>query len=146
MDLLALAKNPQDLNVAELVAKLLAREKELEVEAGLIAEKRDEYWRHIAVLTSFSYTNADSEKVIALAPQVFKKDDRIKFTHWPGRTAKVARFWDPADAARAFPYGLRGAAKPPYRDGVVEATFVDLDPTGKAYPTEIAAGTSAQKV
>ena len=79
-------------------------------------------------------------------PREFKKDDRVKFTHWPGRTAKVARFWGPADAAKVFPHGVKGAAKPPYRDGVVEATFEDLDPNGKPWPVEIAAGTSVQQV
>ena len=77
--------------------------------------------------------------------RTFAPGQRIKFTHWPGRTAVVARVWDPDDAAQRFPYGVKGAAKPPYKDGVVEATFVDLDPTnGKPYPNEIAAGTSIQ--
>ncbi len=79
-------------------------------------------------------------------PQSFAPGERIKFTHWPGCTAKVARFWNPTEAAKAFPHGVKGAEKPPYRDGVVEATFEDLDPNGKAWPVEIASGTFAQKV
>ena len=77
----------------------------------------------------------------------FKDGDLIKFTHWPGRTAKVKAFHKPKDAATRYPHGVRGASKPPYPDGVVEAEFLDFDPqTGKPYPIEIASGTYAEKV
>jgi len=69
---------------------------------------------------------------------------RVKFAHWPGRTAVVTGFLNPDQAARAFLNGVKGAAKPPYRNGVVQARFEDLDPNGKAYPDEFAAGTSVE--
>lgn len=81
------------------------------------------------------------------AAKIFAKGDRINFTHWPGRTAEVKAFHDPTVAATKFPHGVRGASKPPYPDGVVEAEFLDFDPqTGKPYPIEIASGTYAKKV
>ena len=61
VDLLALATNPQGLDVVELVAKLLAREKELEEQAIRIAAQREEYRRHIGALVSLTYTNAASK-------------------------------------------------------------------------------------
>ena len=61
VDLLALAKDPQGVDVAELEAKLMAREKELEEEAGRTAKKRAEYWRHIGALTFLS----DTQKALA---------------------------------------------------------------------------------
>jgi hypothetical protein len=77
----------------------------------------------------------------------FKKDELIRFTHWPGRTAKVKEWYNPNAAKARFPHGVRGASKPPYLDGVVEAEFLDFDPqTGKPYPIEIASGTYAEKV
>jgi tetratricopeptide (TPR) repeat protein len=56
VDLMALAKNPKGLDVAELEAKLMARERELEEEAGRTAKKRAEYWRHIGALAFLSDT------------------------------------------------------------------------------------------
>ncbi len=58
----------------------------------------------------------------------------------------VVNFWPPAEAAKAFPHVVRGGKGPPYVDGVVEAKFDDLDPNGKPYPNEVAAGTSAHKL
>ncbi len=79
--------------------------------------------------------------------KTFAAKDRIKFSHWPGRTAEVKVFHKPDAAKQRFPHGVRGASKPPYPDGVVEAEFLDFDPqTGKAYPVEIASGTYAEKV
>ncbi len=78
-------------------------------------------------------------------PRVFAVNDRIRFTHWPGRTATVTHFWNPVDAARAFPNGVKGAAGPPYVDGVVRARFDDHDLKGMPYPYEVAAGTSVQR-
>jgi tetratricopeptide (TPR) repeat protein len=71
VDLLALAKNPQGLDPAELEAKLMAREKELEEEAGRTAKKRAEYWRHFGALAFLSDTQkalAAYEKATALDP------------------------------------------------------------------------------
>jgi tetratricopeptide (TPR) repeat protein len=71
VDLLALAKNPQGVDVTELEAKLMAREKELEEEAGRTARKRAEYWRHIGALAFLSDTQkalATYEKATALDP------------------------------------------------------------------------------
>jgi tetratricopeptide (TPR) repeat protein len=56
VDLLALAKNPLGVDTAELEAKLMAREKELEEEAGRTAKKRAEYWRHIGALAFLNDT------------------------------------------------------------------------------------------
>ena len=50
VDLLALAKNPRGIDVAELEAKLIARVKELEGEVHDTAVKRAGYWRHIGAL------------------------------------------------------------------------------------------------
>ncbi len=50
VDLLALAKDPKGIDPAELEAKLMAREKELESEARSTAVKRAGYWRHIGAL------------------------------------------------------------------------------------------------
>ena len=73
VDLLALAKNPQGVDIGELEAKLMAREKELEKEleeeAGLNARKRAEYLRHIGALAFLSDTHkalAAYEKATAL--------------------------------------------------------------------------------
>ncbi len=57
VDLLTLAKNPQGIGVAELEAKLMAREKELEAEAHSTAVKRAEYWRHIGALAFLQDTH-----------------------------------------------------------------------------------------
>ncbi len=61
VDLLALAKNPKDVDVAELEKKLMNREKELEVEAGRNAKKRAKYWRHIGALAFLG----DTQKALA---------------------------------------------------------------------------------
>ena len=61
VDLLALAKDPKGLDIAELEAKLTAREKELGEEAGRTARKRAEYWRHIGALAFF----CDTQKALA---------------------------------------------------------------------------------
>ncbi len=71
VDLLALAKDPKGLDVAELEAKLMAREKELEEETSRTVKKRAEYWRHIGALTFLSDTQkalAAYEKATALDP------------------------------------------------------------------------------
>ncbi len=71
VDLLALAKNPQGIDIGELEAKLMAREKELEEEAGRTAKKRAEYWRHIGALAFLSNTQkalAAYQKAIDLDP------------------------------------------------------------------------------
>jgi tetratricopeptide (TPR) repeat protein len=71
VDLLALAKDPMGIDVGELEAKLMAREKELEEEAGRTARKRAEYWRHIGALAFLSNTQkalAAYEKATALDP------------------------------------------------------------------------------
>jgi hypothetical protein len=84
--------------------------------------------------------------LIPQSPKEFKVDELIRFTYWPGRTAKVKAFHIPKVAATRYPHGVRGASKPPYPDGVVEAEFLDFDPqTGKPYPIEIASGTYAEK-
>jgi len=72
----------------------------------------------------------------------FDIGDKIEFMHRPGRVASVTKFWDPDKAAKEFPSGVMGAKGPPYIDGVVEASFVELDAFGREYPKEIAAGTS----
>jgi protein O-GlcNAc transferase len=56
VDLLALAKDPQGIDVAELEAKLMAREKELEADAQHTAKARAEYWRHIGALAFLQAT------------------------------------------------------------------------------------------
>ncbi len=61
VDLLALAKDPKGIDVAELESKLIAREKELEAEAHSTAVKRAEYWRHIGALAFFR----DTQKALA---------------------------------------------------------------------------------
>jgi protein O-GlcNAc transferase len=71
VDLLALAKDPKGIDVAELEAKLMAREKELEAEARQTAKKRAEYWRHIGALAFLNDTQkalAAYEKATALDP------------------------------------------------------------------------------
>jgi hypothetical protein len=95
VDLLALATNPQGLDVVELVAKLLAREKELMEQATRIAAKIKEYQRHIGALVSLTYTNAASKDVTALAPRAFQPGDKIWVAHRPGRAAVVTKpeFW-----------------------------------------------------
>jgi hypothetical protein len=57
VDLLALAQNPQNIDITELEAKLMAREKELEAEAHGTAVKRAEYWRHIGALAFLQHTH-----------------------------------------------------------------------------------------
>ncbi len=57
VDLLALAQNPKGIDIAELEAKLMAREKELEAEAHGTAVKRAEYWRHIGALAFLQHTH-----------------------------------------------------------------------------------------
>jgi protein O-GlcNAc transferase len=71
VDLLALAKDPKGIDQAELEAKLMAREKELEEEAQLNAKKRAEYWRHIGALAFLSDTHksvAAYQKAVRLDP------------------------------------------------------------------------------
>jgi tetratricopeptide (TPR) repeat protein len=70
VDLLALAKDPKGIDVAELEAKLLAREKELEEEAAVTAEKRAEYWRHIGTLAFLD----DTKKALAAYVQATTHD------------------------------------------------------------------------
>jgi hypothetical protein len=76
-------------------------------------------------------------------PRVFLIGERISFGN-PGRPAIVQRWWNPTEAAERFPNGV-GGVPPPYRDGVVEATFVDLDANGRPYPNVVELGTSAQR-
>ena len=78
------------------------------------------------------------------APRVFQTGDKIEFLHRPGRVAKITKVWKPDEAAKEFPNGIIGAAKPPYIDGVVEVSFVELDAFGRECPKEIAAGTSVR--
>jgi hypothetical protein len=77
--------------------------------------------------------------------RTFKKDDKIWVAHRPKRPAVVNQWWPPKDAATMFPNGIIGAAKPPYIDGVIEASFVGRDAFGREYPKEIAAGTSIER-
>ncbi len=72
VDLLALAKDPKGLDIAELEEKLMAREKELEAEAGRTAKKRAEYRRHIGALAFLNDTQkavSAYEKATALDPE-----------------------------------------------------------------------------
>ena len=57
VDLLALAKDPKGIDVAELEAMLMAREQELEAEARGMTVKRAEYWRHIGALAFLQDTH-----------------------------------------------------------------------------------------
>ena len=78
------------------------------------------------------------------APRVFQTGDRIWVAHRPKRPAVVNKWWTPTDAAKEFPNGIIGAAKPPYIDGVVEVSF-ELDAFGREYPNEIVAATSVER-
>jgi len=73
VDLLAMAKDPKGIDVAELEAKLMAREKELEAEARGMAAKRAEYWRHIGALAFLQ----DTHKALAAYKQAVDLDEEI---------------------------------------------------------------------
>jgi len=77
--------------------------------------------------------------------RTFQEKQKIWVAHRPKRPAVVNKWWKPADAAKEFPNGTIGAAKPPYIDGVVEASFEGRDAFGREYPKEIAAGTSVER-
>jgi len=69
VDLLALAKNPEGLDVAELEAKLKARAEEHEAKAQHDAKTSAEYWRHVGALAFLHDTNealAASRKAVEL--------------------------------------------------------------------------------
>jgi hypothetical protein len=61
------------------------------------------------------------------------------------RPAAVHKWWEPEAAAKEFPNGIIGAAKPPYIDGVIEASFEGRDAFGREYPREFVAGTSVER-
>ena len=145
VDLLALAKNPQGLDVAELVAKLLARDEELEKQANRIAAQRKECRRHIGTLASLTYTKAASEDVTRAPLGLFEKARRYGLSTGLDASQRSLNFGTQMRPPSCFPNGLRGAAKPPYRDGVVEASFEGRDALGREYPKELVAGTSVER-
>ena len=76
--------------------------------------------------------------------RTFQEKQKIWVAHRPKRPAVVNQWWPPNVAAAMFPNGIIGAAKPPYIDGVVEASFEGRDAFGREYPKEIVAGTSCE--
>jgi tetratricopeptide (TPR) repeat protein len=70
VDLLALAKNPAGIGIGELESKLMAREKELEMQAQRTAVLRAEYWRHIGALAFLQ----DTQKALAAYKKAVELD------------------------------------------------------------------------
>ncbi len=97
VDLLALAQNPQGIDITELEAKLMAREKELEAEAHGTAVKRAEYWRHIGALAFLQHTH----KALAAYRRAVSFD-RDNADGWRHLGELLYRLGDYAGARTAF--------------------------------------------
>jgi tetratricopeptide (TPR) repeat protein len=72
IDLLALARNPKDVDLADLESKLKTRAEEHEAEGRRESKAAAEYWRHIGALTFLHNTQkalAAYEKAVALDPE-----------------------------------------------------------------------------